>query len=471
MSAFGRESGAFTDRGFVGVDPNGFLAKFATWVVKTPANHGPGWFLLDDQTSLDTVTTDYTNVNISTERITINSHGIATGRGVLYSQGSSAIGGLTTSTVYYVIRIDENTISLATTEANAISGTAINLTSQGSGTHSFTPQDPFIIVSDVQSPTVNAYNSGQSGGAPKFLKCGYSTSETGYVRFQAALWHDVTTHTTRGFFSGKRIAVGATTQYAYYFAGGAECLFVGARLGTIWNRFRIDDFVGISSILEGPDKVGVLQSAITAGSNVVLQLATGQAANFTVNKFYYLYDFDGHTWCDYVKVTARDTGTDQITVDLVTKNFPSGAVVAAYAHRYYAQGNENAVLNAVNMTISSYAPTAPSIPYYSYATKAIHTQTSYIYASTSITYLLSQTYVVDDENIAVCTPFLLVENYNIEATLTGMNRIYGRTKNLLCTKPFGAQMMDYRTVNGIDYINEDGGLTVASIFRYSESLT
>ena len=37
--------------------------------------------------------------------------------------------------MYYVIKVDDNTIKLATTRTNAKAGTAINLTSQGAGTH------------------------------------------------------------------------------------------------------------------------------------------------------------------------------------------------------------------------------------------------------------------------------------------------------------------------------------------------
>ena len=37
--------------------------------------------------------------------------------------------------MYYVIKVDDNTIKLATTRTNANAGTAINLTSQGGGTH------------------------------------------------------------------------------------------------------------------------------------------------------------------------------------------------------------------------------------------------------------------------------------------------------------------------------------------------
>ena len=74
-------------------------------------------------------------VDTSAETITIASHTLLTGNPVTYQEGSSAVAGLTDNTVYYVIKVDDNTVKLATTRANAIAGTSINLTSQGAGTH------------------------------------------------------------------------------------------------------------------------------------------------------------------------------------------------------------------------------------------------------------------------------------------------------------------------------------------------
>jgi hypothetical protein len=44
-------------------------------------------------------------------------------------------GGLATATDYYVIKVTDTTIKLATSYANAVAGTAINITDAGTGTH------------------------------------------------------------------------------------------------------------------------------------------------------------------------------------------------------------------------------------------------------------------------------------------------------------------------------------------------
>jgi hypothetical protein len=80
-----------------------------------------------------------TAVNTSTETITLGPHWFNTGDRVIYSAGditgdaTTVIGGLVDNTQYYVIRASSTTIKLALSSANAIGGTAINLSSTGVG--------------------------------------------------------------------------------------------------------------------------------------------------------------------------------------------------------------------------------------------------------------------------------------------------------------------------------------------------
>lgn len=61
-----------------------------------------------------------------------------TGQAVVYSTSGTTIGGLTNGTTYYVRRTGNSTISLATSRFNAVNGTVITLTSDGSGDRIFT---------------------------------------------------------------------------------------------------------------------------------------------------------------------------------------------------------------------------------------------------------------------------------------------------------------------------------------------
>ena len=49
--SFQIEAGICSGRSFLST---GFMGKFKTWVVKTPASGGPGWYIIDDQSALGT---------------------------------------------------------------------------------------------------------------------------------------------------------------------------------------------------------------------------------------------------------------------------------------------------------------------------------------------------------------------------------------------------------------------------------
>ena len=80
-----------------------------------------------------------TSVDTRADVLTIPSHGHKTGSKVKYTAGSAAVGGLTNGSTYFVIASNANTLKLATSLANALAGTAIDLTSRGTGTQTLTP--------------------------------------------------------------------------------------------------------------------------------------------------------------------------------------------------------------------------------------------------------------------------------------------------------------------------------------------
>lgn len=76
----------------------------------------------------------------SSDAITLTGHALVTGEKVLYSNGGgTTVVGLTNSTNYYVIKVDANTVKLATTAANALAGTAIAISDGVGAAHTLTP--------------------------------------------------------------------------------------------------------------------------------------------------------------------------------------------------------------------------------------------------------------------------------------------------------------------------------------------
>ena len=87
--------------------------------------------ILDDISSY-TLTFDGSDssvVSAANETITSLSHRFVQGQRVTYNNGGgSNIAGLTSGTVYYIIKEDHNTIKLATSASNASNGVAVNIT-------------------------------------------------------------------------------------------------------------------------------------------------------------------------------------------------------------------------------------------------------------------------------------------------------------------------------------------------------
>lgn len=489
---FAIESGACTGRGFATIDANGFLAKFLTWATTAcnpPTTHGAGWTLLDDFSDIAAKTFATTDVDIATEIITITGHGFPQFCQVTFSSTDTLPAGLVAGTSYWINRIDAGTIYVYDNIYNCTVGSAtgrVNLTSAGTGTHTMTTAEYFVILCDTASPTVNDYNTGPSGLPPKYIRVGYLSTESGYVRMQGILHWNSTTKTPYGFWFGQRLETYDSAAFAYDFRGGDECMFWASKLGSSWCRMFIDEWTGISSLVESTTTIGIVQSGVTAGSSVVLQLDSGESANFTKGKYYYIYDFVNHCWVNYAECTdtAETAGTslsaDQITLSVLYEDFPSGAVVCSYAHRFngYGGGSVSLFTNPgpwINTGVDS-------IPYCSSKLEGRVTNDYGLNYSGGCQLMLISSGVYNDEILSVGDPDDVLDYYatrylirevaaaNANVDTASMNRIYGKSKNWIRTyRNTMAQMLGYRTMDGKYWIDIDENATYVSCFLHSES--
>jgi len=91
----------------------------------------------------------------SSDTLTTTSHAFVTADSIKVTNSGGALPSpLVANTYYFVIRIDANTYKLATTRANAIAGTAINLTSDGTGTQTATRHPSVGYFKHAGSPRV-----------------------------------------------------------------------------------------------------------------------------------------------------------------------------------------------------------------------------------------------------------------------------------------------------------------------------
>lgn len=100
------------------------LVFAGTATVNTPSNKD--WASSEVDTATDLITTATTA-------------GLYTGLAVTVTTAGVLPTGLATSTTYYIVYVANNVFGFATTRANALAGTLINLTAAGSGTSTVVP--------------------------------------------------------------------------------------------------------------------------------------------------------------------------------------------------------------------------------------------------------------------------------------------------------------------------------------------
>ena len=448
MSVYQITSGSCTGRGFADVDSSGWLANFKTWVTKDATDGGPGWSILNDKSVLPTSVNFVVGVTGANHELDATGHPYVTGDIIQFSNsGGSLPSGLSGSTDYYAYKIDDTRFRACQYLTNAWSGTGVTVNNTGVGTHSALLEGPYIVVSDQSSFTRNQ--------SAMIMKAGYVTTESAKVRIHYALSFDTTSKILYGYWGGFFVTTLDSASFSYDFRGGAECMIVQSRIGSSWSTTLIDSWVGDSNFVEGTDKRGTLLYDATAGASKTLYLNTGEAANITPNRYYYITDMSGHAWVNYCKVTADDTNADTVVVDTITQNFPAGSVLAAYAHRWYCAGSNGSNLPRFNSL--SYVSRS-AIPYVSSTTAsyAFCDQNSVINLAVrgSIDADTLFTAAPNDRGYYACQKPFIVEFYSNVGVDSGMTEGYGIMKNMYVTK-LGSMVagMDGKTIGGSNWLH------------------
>lgn len=89
-------------------------------------------------------------VTDAADTVTVTAHGELTGAGPYYVATTGGLpAGLTSLTPYWLIRVDDNTLKFATSAANATAGTAVDITTAGTGSHTITRTGNDVLVERV----------------------------------------------------------------------------------------------------------------------------------------------------------------------------------------------------------------------------------------------------------------------------------------------------------------------------------
>ena len=478
MAVWQVESGGCTDRGFSALHPNGILAKFYSYITKAPGAGGPQWTILLDKSALPS--SQVFTVDFNTDIFTCAGHGYYTGDIIQVSNSGGALpSGLSAATDYFVAKINANTFYLCTSRTDAWeraggSATQINIGNNGTGTQSALEEGPYIVVSDQAAPTANQ--------ACFVLKVGYKVTEAALIRIQSWLSFDTVNKVLYGLWSGYRADTIDGGAFAYDFRAGEKGYIIQTRIGTSWKTAGNVKWTGDVNLVEPVTATGTLAAPIVAGSNVNITVGGGEGANFTIDKYYYIYDFVGHAWVDYVKCT--NVVGDVVTVNLITAphNYPAGAVMASYAHRQLAFGNsvvvgiDNDFSYAGGYTACSKIPYCSAAPGYEF-----HSQNGKIWGN--IVYSYEEKYLTkmspnDEALYANQRPGITENNRENDFATTSMNRGYGIPDDCYITLKGGmAAGLDGRTISKKDYlyfedlsqVSYGGNVTMAFMILDTES--
>ena len=123
----------------------------------------------------DAFTFATTDVDTGAETITETSHGLLDGDQVSFTSSTTLPAGLSAATIYYVVGRTANTFQVSTT----LGGAAVNLTSQGTGTHTCYPAQPINGTGSTPALAWTASSSSPLSGTYSLLYAHGAANEVG----------------------------------------------------------------------------------------------------------------------------------------------------------------------------------------------------------------------------------------------------------------------------------------------------
>jgi hypothetical protein len=172
----------------------------------------------------------------STDLMGKTAHGLATGDPVIVTF-SSGFGALTSGTKYWVIKVDADTFKLATTLANAAAGTAINISSDGTGA-TVTPSESLVAFSFDQRAIAtlagipdNFDQDFLTGlNIPRTMGFETLTESTTGISMAAVSWQEY--GTGKLVWAPTMVWGKALGRQSYSNAVGAKCDYAGLRIAS-----------------------------------------------------------------------------------------------------------------------------------------------------------------------------------------------------------------------------------------------
>jgi len=277
-------------------------------------------------------------VNVSDNSITISANGFRDFIRVQFS-GADLPDGISASTDYWVFEVDNDTFKVASSRADAGTGTAVDIIDAGTGTHTVTPfgskATEIETALNAESDFTDVANVTVSGTGTDVQDAQVVTAFTGNVASAIDTTGDTITIVGHGFVNGTRVKITSTGTIPAGLPNNTNCWVVektddtfkieatysggavtitdqgaaGATITVTPSPTTVDEL--IDAVQADGDSVAVVDSVTTGSTAMDAQTSTpltGQVAsaiNVTDNTF----TISGHGYLDGVRLWISSTGT------------------------------------------------------------------------------------------------------------------------------------------------------------------
>lgn len=196
-------------------------------------------------------------VSTANSTLTFTGHRFITGQRVTYSTTGTTIGGLSSGSVYYIIKTDQNTLKLASSYVNALASTSITLTSLGVGsTHTLN-----VAFDSINTKFKATFNNGTKGLITRAAQLNISIN--GVIQQP----QDTTTP-TNGF------GIEADSTIVFFTAPAVSDAFWGSLVATNFATFDVSDNT-VDSFTGNASQTNFVLSKTPANNQNVLVTISG----------------------------------------------------------------------------------------------------------------------------------------------------------------------------------------------------
>lgn len=263
-----------------------------------------GWTLVDGNFTSKVIA--YTGVDVTNNLFTSVGHGLANGTPCQITSTGTIPGGLAIATQYYVVNQAADTFKLATT----YNGTAIDITSQGTGNHTI-------------SESWRIYKS-NGENSDKIYECiQIRFFNANIIYFYGAYYYNITTKAMVGnMYSITPNITTSETGFYIFMHGNKNLVAVTSKISATYTRSLFGHFPKIM----GDTTVTTLTNSIAVGSGVNITVAS--TAGFDITTTYQIIGASGEGR-DPITISSI-TNSTQMVVTSVPRSYGSGALIGAY---------------------------------------------------------------------------------------------------------------------------------------------